>query len=59
MLQSMLWTGQTTAKIFNFFPRASLEQAGDIGEYPYVRDGNEMVKGLETTSCEEEWKKQP
>lgn len=48
----MLWTRQTIAEMFNFLPRASLEETVDIGEY--VRDDNEMAKGLETTSYEEE-----
>lgn len=55
LLQSILWTGQNTAKTFDFLLRASLEE-GYMGGY--IGDGNEMSKGLETTSHKEELKKQ-
>lgn len=55
LLQSMHRAGQTTAEIFNFLSRTSLEEAADIEEN--VSDNNEMVKRLETTLYKEEWKK--
>lgn len=55
LLQSMRRAGQTTAEMFNFLSRTSLEEAVDMEEY--VSDDNEMAKGLETMLYKEERKK--